>query len=155
VKHVNGTVAIFLEWWHPEISSSLGMSIASLYSHLLRNIILNPHVIVKNLDLFTEYDKKKVTEWNGAPLEIVDRCVHDIIQEQARLRLDTEAVCSWDGSLSYFELDALASKLSFYLRELGIGPECIVALCFEKSVRHITTLNDTKANVFLLRNGML
>jgi amino acid adenylation domain-containing protein/non-ribosomal peptide synthase protein (TIGR01720 family) len=42
-------------------------------------------------------------------------------------------VASWDGSLTYEELDVKAVSVAHQLRGLGIGPGSIVPFCFEKS----------------------
>ncbi|KAL6236485.1 hypothetical protein BDW75DRAFT_229417 [Aspergillus navahoensis] len=43
------------------------------------------------------------------------------------------AVCSWDGDLTYGELDDLSLRLAHHLVSLGVGPEKYVLSCFEKS----------------------
>lgn len=64
----------------------------------------------------------------------VDRCVHDLIEEQACRQPEAPAVCSWDGDLTYRSLQRLSSKLAHYLRTLGAGPGKIILFCFEKSL---------------------
>ncbi|KAF7449952.1 EntF, Non-ribosomal peptide synthetase modules protein [Pyrenophora tritici-repentis] len=44
------------------------------------------------------------------------------------------AICAWDGEMTYGELDALSSRIAGHLVELGVKPEVIVPLCFEKSM---------------------
>ncbi|KAL3471605.1 hypothetical protein BJX99DRAFT_250318 [Aspergillus californicus] len=43
------------------------------------------------------------------------------------------AVRSWDGDLTYGELDDLSLRLAHHLVQLGVGPEKFVLSCFEKS----------------------
>ncbi|KAL3431893.1 hypothetical protein BDV09DRAFT_187972 [Aspergillus tetrazonus] len=43
------------------------------------------------------------------------------------------AVSSWDGDLTYGELDELSLRLAHHLVGLGVGPEKFVLSCFEKS----------------------
>src|ERR1700722_9403632 len=44
------------------------------------------------------------------------------------------AIESWDGQLTYTELDEMASRLAGYLVDrCGLAPEVVVPLCFEKS----------------------
>lgn len=47
---------------------------------------------------------------------------------------DAPAVCAWDGSMTYRELDYRSSFLSAYLVEQGAGPEVFISLCLEKSM---------------------
>lgn len=83
---------------------------------------------------------ERMLNWNGEFPQAVDIFVQTLIQEQAARHPDSQAVCSWDGSLSYSELDDLSSHLANYLFAQGVGPETIVPLCFEKSVWTIVGL---------------
>ncbi|KAL2812422.1 hypothetical protein BJX63DRAFT_421822 [Aspergillus granulosus] len=63
----------------------------------------------------------------------IDRCIHDLVEEQALARPQQEAVCAHDGSLSYTELSTLSSKLGRKLSHLGACPEQRVAILMSKS----------------------
>lgn len=43
------------------------------------------------------------------------------------------AICAWDATFTYSELDAAASRVAAQLMNLGVGPDVYVPLCFEKS----------------------
>jgi non-ribosomal peptide synthetase component F len=76
-----------------------------------------------------------VCAWNDAvAIDTVDRCVHHVIADRVDDHPELEAVCAWDGSLTYRELDALATSLVTRLVQLGVGPEVMVPICFNKSV---------------------
>ena len=79
------------------------------------------------------YNAQKLSKWNKTASNTINACAHDLIRERALSQPSLPAVCSWDGNLTYLELDALASRLACYLVSQGIGPEVYVALCFEKS----------------------
>ncbi|KAK1913072.1 hypothetical protein P3342_005008 [Pyrenophora teres f. teres] len=49
-------------------------------------------------------------------------------------RPNAPAIFAWDGELTYGELDALSTKLAGHLTQLGVKPEDVVPLCFEKSM---------------------
>ncbi|KUJ11332.1 acetyl-CoA synthetase-like protein, partial [Mollisia scopiformis] len=95
---------------------------------------------------------EKILEWYPTVPPAVDTLVHILIQKQAAWLPQSQAVCSWDGDLSYAELDDLSSRLAAYLAAQGVGSETIVPLCFEKSVWAIVSvLAVLKAGgVFLL-----
>ncbi|KAJ0416599.1 hypothetical protein BJY00DRAFT_316716 [Aspergillus carlsbadensis] len=63
----------------------------------------------------------------------IDRCIHDLVEEQVVTRPQQEAVCAHDGSLSYARLSALSSTLSHHLTRLGACPEQRVAILMPKS----------------------
>lgn len=72
--------------------------------------------------------------------DVAAECIHDIFARNASQRPSKQAVHAWDGSLSYTELDELARRLSYKLSKLGVGPETIVPLFFEKSMWTVVAL---------------
>ncbi|KAI0160741.1 hypothetical protein GGR57DRAFT_499419 [Xylariaceae sp. FL1272] len=74
-------------------------------------------------------------------------CLHELILEQCQRRPEETAVDSWDGNLTYRELDDLSSRLADHLTGLGVGPEVFVFSCFERSTWAIV------ARLAILRAG--
>src|SRR5436309_2795586 len=64
----------------------------------------------------------------------VDRCIHDVIQEQARTIPDAPALIDGNKKISYLELDARANQLAHLLRASGVGPEIPVGLYMQRSI---------------------
>ena len=115
------------------MSTQQAKYVASTYDKVLSEIVLNSKVRVANLQYCSEMNKHQLWAWNGNPMENVQKCVHDVIEEQTVRRPNAEAVCAWDGSFTYAELSELASRLAQHLVDLGVGPEVFVPLCFDKS----------------------
>ncbi|KAK7227934.1 hypothetical protein V2G26_000104, partial [Clonostachys chloroleuca] len=82
----------------------------------------------------SEQDLSRIWQWNAIVPERVDACVHDLISQSVHRQPEAPAVCAWDGSLTYRELDDLSSQLAYRLIGLGVGPNIFVPLCFEKSM---------------------
>ena len=89
---------------------------------------------LQDIDLLSERDRHQIFRWNEARPAYVNNCIHHLIRQRTLLSPDSPAVCSWDGGLSYADLDGLSSKLAHYLLRLGIGPEVVVGVSFEKSI---------------------
>lgn len=86
------------------------------------------------IDLFGPSDFAEISIWNDPnEWEVVEDCVHKIFQTQARLRPNAQAVCAWDGNLTYSELDRISDRLASYLVEKGVTLETLVPMCFDKS----------------------
>src|SRR3989441_2172149 len=64
----------------------------------------------------------------------IDRCVHDLIQEQARTTPNAVAIVSGNKKISYGELDVRANQLAHLLRSSGVGPNVPVALHMQRSI---------------------
>lgn len=110
-------------------------SIANYFEQTLARLLYAEEVAVEDLNVISEQDWRRICQFNSVPPESPNRCIHEVIYEQTLLRPEREAVCSWDGSLTYRELDLQASKVAAYLLEHGVKPETSVAVCFDKSVR--------------------
>ncbi|KAI4219841.1 MAG: hypothetical protein L6R40_008708, partial [Gallowayella cf. fulva] len=78
---------------------------------------------VGEVECMSEKEKEEIWDWNDAVPEAVDALVHQLIEQQVHIRPNSPAVCSWDGELTYGELNRLSSKLATHLVGLGVGPE--------------------------------
>jgi amino acid adenylation domain-containing protein len=63
-----------------------------------------------------------------------DRCIHDVIQEQARATPAAVALVAGGQQISYGELDARANQLAHLLRSSGVGPDIPVGLYMQRSI---------------------
>ncbi|KIA75709.1 nonribosomal peptide synthase [Aspergillus ustus] len=140
VKVLQGDICIFIEWWNTEISATHMESIACYFEQLLDQVIFNQRIAVADTTKFLEHDWTRICKFNSTLPQTHDRCIHEVIQEQARLHPKREAVCAWDGNLTFEELDYLASKLAYHLQCQGVGPETRVPLCFDKSKWNIVAM---------------
>jgi hypothetical protein len=134
VKVMRGDISMFLEWRKGDMSADQMKSVANIFEQLLAKVLAAENTAISQLNLFSENDWQRIRKWNSTIPEPHDRCIHDAIHDQALSGPEREAVCAWDGSLTYGELDHKATKLACHLRMQGVGPEVRVALCFDKSV---------------------
>jgi non-ribosomal peptide synthetase component F len=97
--------------------------------------------------------EQSVPDWNQGELA-KSKCVHGLFQEQAKRTPDAFAVIDGDCSLSYRELNDGSNQLAYCLRELGVGPEKLVAICLERSLELIVgLLRILKAGGGVLADG--
>ena len=82
-----------------------------------------------------------LAEWNSMPRSAPGcRCVHELFEEQARLRPDALALISGSSQLTYGELNSRANALARHLVSLGVARETLVGLCVERSVEMIAAV---------------
>jgi len=74
------------------------------------------------------------SEWDSTPAGYPKQCAHELFEEQAARTPQAIALSFEDQRITYAELDAMADVVARRLRELGVGPEVIVAICMERSV---------------------
>ncbi|KAL4891454.1 hypothetical protein BDV59DRAFT_203622 [Aspergillus ambiguus] len=75
-----------------------------------------------------------IWEWNYHLPPTIDRCVHDMISENALRQPHRPAVVSWDGEMTYGQLEGRSNRLAHRLMDLGLAVGKPVPLCFEKSM---------------------
>jgi amino acid adenylation domain-containing protein len=77
----------------------------------------------------------QIWRWNSiVPPTFKEVCVHDLILQQAENDPHAPAISADDGNTTYGELENLSSRLAQHLISLGVGPDTMVPLCFEKSM---------------------
>ncbi|MFD4763041.1 amino acid adenylation domain-containing protein [Streptomyces sp. NPDC058439] len=83
----------------------------------------------------------QVLAGGGEPTSYADtRCLHTWFEEVAARRPDTTAVTFGESALSYRELNTRANRLAHHLRDLGVGPDVLVALCLPRSEQMVIGL---------------
>lgn len=68
----------------------------------------------------------------GPELPISNKCLHQLIEEQALRTPDNIAVNFEGQTLTYRELNHRANQLARYLQQRGVGPEVLVAVLTER-----------------------
>lgn len=117
------------------LSEARAVRIIQQLEHLLRQLC-DPNAgnyLVRDTTMASEGDLRDIMTWNSELHDTTHAFVDDLISETMQRQPDTQAVHSWDGDLSYGELDTMSTQLALHLIALGIGPEVVVPLCFEKS----------------------
>ncbi|KAL2152857.1 hypothetical protein VTH82DRAFT_4012 [Thermothelomyces myriococcoides] len=93
-----------------------------------------PEAAVQSLLGPTEHDLEQIWRWNGELPPTHDCCMHDVVAERARRHPHKEAIASFDGRLTYGEVDGYSTVLARRLRaDWGVRLGDVVPLCFEKS----------------------
>ncbi|KAM0437031.1 hypothetical protein ACHAQK_007509 [Fusarium lateritium] len=133
----------------PRISRHLGTAICT--------ILQSPSKAFNTIDLFGDMDKDEVWAMNHLVPESNNICVHDMIAETVRMQPHSPAIDAWDGSITYDELNSLATNLSHRLKASGVSSGCIVPICLEKSMwTAVATLAVLKAGgAFVLLDASL
>ena len=72
--------------------------------------------------------------WNPRKLRTHTDCLHRLVEAKVQKMPAAEAICAWDGSLTYAELDKFASVVSQRLVRAGVRPGVYVIFAFEKSL---------------------
>lgn len=98
------------------------------------------HKPVSAIDLFTHRDFSHIKRWNSHLPQKVDACVHDLVLQHAKDAPQSSAICSWDGDLTYQQLDSLSFRLAKHLVSSGVKRETLVPVCFKKSMYAVVAM---------------
>lgn len=112
------------------------MSIAATFKTIHELLIHHNDLSVGDLDIVSADDKKTMQLWNPVDPYCAERrsCMHHLVEFRAREAPTSEAICAWDGSLTYAELDRLSDFAAYKLRRAGVCPGIYVPFAFDKSL---------------------
>ncbi|KAJ4356118.1 uncharacterized protein N0V89_004146 [Didymosphaeria variabile] len=104
------------------------------FEQTLGQLVTTPdHRPLKSLDLLGNYDRRVIMELNSTVSAGLETRIDQLFEIQRAARPNAEAVHSWDAQFTYQQLYEHAIRLAHHLQVLGVGPEVLVPLCFDKS----------------------
>ncbi|EQB47351.1 hypothetical protein CGLO_13514 [Colletotrichum gloeosporioides Cg-14] len=129
------TISISLQHNPAVMTPEQTRMIAATAARAVAQIVRHTNSIISDLDVVSETDIARILQWNSIPYKETGRakCIHQVISITASSQPSTTAVSSWDGDLTYGELERLSSALAVSLRHLGVRREVFVPLIFDKS----------------------
>jgi len=99
----------------------------------IRTCIRSPHTNIQDSIRPIARDLDDLWGWNHTLPPTRDFCMHDYISERAQSYPDKIAIASWDGDLTYAEVDKYSTITAGRLISRGVKLHDFVPLCFEKS----------------------
>ncbi len=122
-----------------------GDTIARMTGHfqtLLEGMVAKENHKLKDLPLLTSAESHQLlVEWNNTTKEYpIDKCIHQLFEEQVERSPDAVAVIFEDKQLTYLQMNQRANIIAHHLRTLGVGPEVLVGICVERSLEMVVGL---------------
>ncbi|KAK6087109.1 non-ribosomal peptide synthetase [Seiridium cupressi] len=97
--------------------------------------------LITSLDICGPHNQAIISKWNQYSICASNKLLHELVGRGFKHKPDAIAILSWDGQLSYSELDKRSSSLAAYLMETyDVKPGKKVALCFEKSLWAVVSM---------------
>jgi len=120
-------------------------SAARLVAHLqalIESIVANPDERVGRLNLLPAEERRRVlATFNGVPAIFPrERTLVSWFEAQAGSTPGAAAVSYEGTTLTYAEVSASANRLAHRLRTLGVGPDVLVGMYFERSLEMVVGL---------------
>ncbi|RJE23318.1 non-ribosomal peptide synthetase [Aspergillus sclerotialis] len=95
--------------------------------------ISNPDATIKDCLRPTTSDLNNIWNWNHILPPSYNFCMHEMISEQAQKFPHKEAISSWDGSLTYAQIEQYSISVALLLKDMGVELHDVLPVCFEKS----------------------
>ena len=115
-------------------------NVAKTFGKIISSCLEAPFKSIGAIESLSDQDQEQILRWNSVLPVAPELCVHTVILSRTLERPHEPAICSWDGTLTYSQLDALSSRLAYRLRSLGIGADDYIPLCFEKSMWMVVSM---------------
>ncbi|KAH8586613.1 hypothetical protein B0O99DRAFT_695320 [Bisporella sp. PMI_857] len=133
---------ISINYLSHRLSEMQAQRIINTFTKIISSVVSTPSQQIGNIDPLSDFDKSQINSWHQqlSKSPVVEECIHEAFAERAKLHPDTPAIISWDGELTYSQLDDLSTRLGHYLASIGVKPETIVPLLFEKSTLVVVSI---------------
>ena len=123
------------------LSNTQVLALSNHFEHVTHQLLERSNATLGDIDVAGPWDLQQATRRNHETPEVVNFCIHELVERQAAIRPDAPAVCAWDFELSYRELNEAANRLAHYLCEnYNIQPGDFVLACFEKSAWYMVAI---------------
>jgi amino acid adenylation domain-containing protein/non-ribosomal peptide synthase protein (TIGR01720 family) len=134
-EHQDGRISGYLDYAADLFDAA---TVERLYGQLLtvlEAVCSQPDTAIGDLPLLSQADLVALDHWNTPPFSpYVDRPIHELIADHARLRPDAIALVHGEQRLTFAEFDRRANQLAHALRKRGISTEVRVAIAMERGV---------------------
>ena len=114
-------------------------NVLGLFEDIVAQIIREPDIKVSQLDKATQEEQDLILDrFNDTYLEYDDTLtMADMFEQQVKAAPDNTAVVFGNEKLTYNELNEMANKVAWRLREMGIGANDFVAILAKRSIQMV------------------
>ncbi|MFS0698214.1 amino acid adenylation domain-containing protein, partial [Streptomyces nitrosporeus] len=113
--------------------------LARHFVRLVESAVAAPGTRLSRLTMLDESDLAVLLD-EPRFFDAPERCVHQLVEEQAAIRPDATALVFGSERLSYAGLNARANRLAHHLRALGAGPGSLVGVSMDRDLDLVPAL---------------
>ena len=103
------------------------------FEHIVRQFVSDRDTAVRRISMVSAREFALMQSWNASMRPQSNLTIHSVFGARAQENPSKQAVCSWDGNLTYAELDTLSSNLALSLHARGIRSGALVPIFLGKS----------------------
>jgi amino acid adenylation domain-containing protein/non-ribosomal peptide synthase protein (TIGR01720 family) len=133
IEAVDDQLSASLQYWTSSMTENQASHVLATFNQILLSLVEGENQVVGDVKALSPHSRDALLGWNNSEPEVVDSCIHDIIHFQSIEQPEAIAICAWDETWTFAQVDGLSTKVANHLILLGVRPEVPVPLCFEKS----------------------
>lgn len=137
VRHSRGKLLVDL--CQSIMDEEQAFGVASTFGQAIQMITDSPADPVRSINLFSDRDYAQLVSWASEAttpggLQGGGRAlVHELVERHAQQTPSAQAVCAWDGELTYRQLVDETAKLARCLVDAGAGSRTVIPVILDKS----------------------
>jgi amino acid adenylation domain-containing protein len=114
---------------------------AAHFNSLVMELLGDTDRPLSEVEMLSRTERKRVIlDWNDTSSDFPNRCIHELISEQAKKTPDAPAVICNGTTLTYKELEKRSNQLAQYLVSNGVKAESRVGIYLPRSESIIVTI---------------
>lgn len=142
--NVNGSEkSVVLEWTYNNylFGQETMQKMMEGFTGLLRQLVLNPNIRIKDISFPHNRLMEKLKEWNRTSIDFLkDVPITQFIHATAVKYSDKIAIQFNDQNITYRELDQVSNQLATYLIRIGVQKEDIIGVSVDRSPEMVMVL---------------
>ena len=115
------------------------------YCNLIDTLGRNPYIKIGDVSAISDLEHSRLIKELSAsgPVNPVEGKLHQLVEVQAKQTPNVVAIEFEDEHLTYAQLNSKANRLARLLSQQGVGPDNIVAVCFERGILQVLAILAT------------
>lgn len=135
VNELDNRFLLSIKYAQELFSEKLINQVLSVAKQILKQILTSPYQDPKSIQYISYATAEKLLTKNCLyPLYHQSKTIHQLFEEQMAKTPESIALIYQDIQLSYQELNARTNKLAYYLNQLGVTSETLVAVAIQPSL---------------------
>ncbi|KAL6163153.1 NRPS [Exserohilum turcicum] len=130
----SGKIHVQMSYFASILSDTQAASVSNALSNVLASIMDRPQLPVAQLKMADDEDRKQISSWNSDIPAAVENCLPMIFQESVKRAPEAVAIDSFEGTMSYGELDLKSSQVAAQIMQQGVTVGDFIPIAFEKSI---------------------
>lgn len=142
IEEYKGRIWIGIEYPTSLFSECTIKNMSVHYVNIISSVIDNPDINVSNIPILTAEEFHKIIfDWNSTETDFSkDKCIHQLVEEQALSNANKTAVIYNEARITYGELNKISDLIAHKLSYMGAEPGDRIAVCMEREINQIAGL---------------